>query len=86
VIKPVWLVEIQQMFEPFPWHARLHEARRRRAENYFAMGGDVIGMRVADEYLVGPGLGFVRVEPQTQGGKAQISGAKLDRQQRHQPR
>jgi hypothetical protein len=57
----------QRVFDALSAHARLHEPRRRFAQNNFPVIRHVVRMRVTDEheFLFRP----VRIEPKTKAGK-----------------
>ena len=57
----------------------MHEFGSGRAENDFAVERGVVGMRVADETnFVFSELGFVRIEPKSEGGQEDAAAIELD--------
>ena len=57
----------------------MHELRSGRAEDDFAMESGVVGMSVADEadFVLGD-FGFVRIEPESEGGQEDAAAIELD--------
>ena len=74
-----FFAEFEDAFDPFAGHARVHEFGGGRAENNFAMESGVVGMGVADKAdFVFLQFGFVRIEPESEGGQENAAAIELD--------
>jgi hypothetical protein len=77
----MWLAEAQDFFRAFAAEPVAHEPRRRIRHDDFPVRCDVIAVRMADEHM--PGLGPVRIQPQTEAGQVDAALLEFNRERRH---
>ena len=73
--------EAEDLFRAFAAEPMPHEPRRRLGQNWCLMTGDMVAVRVTDEYI--PRLGPMRIEPESQAGQVDAALMIFECKRRH---